>query len=391
MNKLKIFDISDTCTGCGACVNVCPKHCLRLEPDNEGFYMPKYQDGCIECGMCEKVCHVIHSNEKKPISEESVIIYHSSDSDIREKSSSGGAFSLFADYVIKNEGVVFATLYNPETKRVEVSSTDSFPVQRFRKSKYAESFSGDTCSQIRRELQNGRTILFCGTPCQVSGLKRFLETSKVDMTKLLTIDFICHGVPSMKCLNAFLSYDGREVVDMDFRYKDFSDKKIGWHDMAYCEYYASGESRVLTCNDLHYYYYYYPFLESIMLRKSCYTCKEVSFSSADITVGDFWSIYKDKSIADDNKGVSIIKFHTPKAINIWSELNIDGYHREISFDIIQSQLTNKTSGLQKERTVFFAEVGKKGYMPTVRRRYIRKFIQYKLMKYGSRIKRLFLR
>ena len=128
-----------------------------------------------------------------------------------------------------------------------------------------------------------------------------------------------------------------------------------------------------------------------MLRKSCYTCDEVNYSVADITVGDFWSIYKDKSIKDDNKGVSIIKFHTQKALSVWSELKVDGYQREISFDIIQSQLTNKTNGLQNERTDFFAEVEKKGYMSTVRHRYVRKYIQFKIMKYGSKIKRLFKR
>lgn len=390
MSQLKILDITDTCTGCGACVNVCPKHCLRLEPDLEGFYVPKYQEGCIECGLCEKTCHVIHSTGKKPISKDSVFIYHSSDNGIREKSSSGGAFSLFADYVIQSGGVVFATLYNPETKRVEVSNTDLFPLQKFRKSKYVESFFGDSYSPIRTELKKGRKILFCGTPCQVSGLIRYLETLKVEASNLLTIDFICHGVPSMKCLNAFLSYDGRKVVDMDFRYKDFSGMKIGWHDMAYCEYYESGDNKVFTCNDLHYYYYYYPFLESVMLRKSCYTCNEVNYSAADITVGDFWSINKDKTIADDNKGVSIIKIHTQKALSVWSELKVDGYQREICFDLIQSQLTNKTNGLQKERTFFFAEVEKKGYMFVVRRRYIRNYIRYKIMKYGSRIKRLFI-
>lgn len=391
MNKLKILDIRDTCTGCGACVNVCPKNCLRLEPDIEGFYVPKYQEGCIECGLCDNTCHVINSTEKNPISKESVFIYHSSDNGIRENSSSGGAFSLFADYVIQNGGVVFATLYNAEIKRVEVSNTDLFPLQKFRKSKYVESFSGDTCSQIRKELKNGRMVLFCGTPCQVSGLKRYLGTLKVDISNLLTIDFICHGVPSMKCLNAFLSYNGREVIDMDFRFKDFSYKKIGWHDMVYCEYYASGDNKVLTCNDLHYYYYYYPFLESVMLRKSCYTCDEVNYSAADITVGDFWSIYKDKSIADDNKGVSIIKFHTQKALSVWNELKVDGYYSEISFDIIKSQLINKTNGLLKERNDFFAEVENKGFITTVRRRYVRKYIHYKILKYGSRIKRLFIR
>lgn len=386
MNKLKILNITDSCTGCGACVNVCPKHCLSLEPDKEGFYGPVYQDGCIECGMCEKVCHIIHAENKQAIANNDVYIYHSSDNSIREKSSSGGAFSLFSNYVINNGGVVFATLYNPRIKRVEVSNSDIFPIQKFRKSKYVESFTGDTCSQIRKELKNGRLVLFCGTPCQVSGLKRYLEIVNVDISNLITIDFICHGVPSMTCLNAFLTYDGRTVVDMDFRFKDFNNK-IGWHDMAYCEYYSNGKHKVLTANDLHYYYYYYPFLESIMLRKSCYTCDEVNRSSADITVGDFWTIHKDKSIIDDNKGVSIVMVHSQKAKNIWDEIKRDGYQRTVPIDIIKSQLTNKTNGLQDKRAAFFAEVCKRGYMSTVQRRYILKYIQYKIMKYGSTIKR----
>lgn len=391
MEKMKILKISTTCTGCGACVNVCPKHCLRLEPDKEGFYMPSFHDGCIECGMCEKVCHIINAESKREISNKSVFVYKSSDDTIREKSSSGGAFSLFSDYVIQKGGVVFATLYNHETKRVEVSNTDLFPLQKFRKSKYVESFSGETYSQIRKELKNGRKVLFCGTPCQVAGLKRYLEALKTDISNLLTIDFICHGVPSMKCLYEFLAYDGRKVVDVDFRYKDFSEMHVGWHDMTYCEYYADGTHKVLTSNELQYYYYYYPFLESVLLRKSCYMCNEVNHSSADITVGDFWSIYKDKTVEDDNKGVSIVIPHTDKAIKLWCDLKGKGHHKEIPFDIIKTQLTNKINALYKEREAFFADVSKRGYMTTVRRRYFKKFIESKIKKYGSRIKRLFAR
>lgn len=391
MKKLKILDISDICTGCGACVNVCPKHSLRLEPDKEGFYMPSYLEGCVECGMCEKVCHVINADNKRDISDRDVFVYKSSDDTVREKSSSGGAFSLFADHVIKKGGVVFATLYNHETKRVEVSNTDVFPVQSFRKSKYVESFIGDTCSKIRKELNNGRTVLFCGTPCQVGGLKRYLETLKTDTSNLLTIDFICHGVPSMKCLNAFLTFDGRDVVNVDFRYKDFSDDNLGWHDMVYCEWLSSGAFEVLKSDKLRYYYYYWPFLENIMLRKSCYTCNEINHSSADITIADFWSIHKEKTIVDDNKGVSIVKIHTQKALIMWELLKRNGNHRAIAFDIVKSQFSSNKTGQRYKRDVFFEEVSKRGYINTVRRRYFLVYIKNLLLQYGSRIKRIIIK
>ena len=388
MNKLKILNIRDTCTGCGACVAVCPKRCLRLEPDKEGFYMPCYQDGCIECGMCEKVCHVINAENKTQISNRNVFIYKSFDDTVREKSSSGGAFSLFADYVVQKEGVVFATLYNPETKRVEVSNSDLNPIQRFRKSKYVESFSGDTCLQIWKELKKGRLVLFCGTPCQVGGLKSYLKALKVDASNLLTIDFICHGVPSMKCLNSFLTFDGRDVVNLDFRYKDFASENLGWHDMVYCEWYSSGAFKVLKSNKLRYYYYYWPFLENVMLRKSCYTCNEVKHSSSDLTIADFWSIHKEKTIIDDNKGVSIVKIHTQKALNMWELLKCNGNHREIAFDIVKSQFSSNKTGQRYNRDVFFEEVSKRGYINTVRRRYFLVYIKNLLLYYGSRIKRI---
>ena len=390
METPKIFCIENSCTGCGACSSVCPKKCLHLEQDAEGFYYPSITEGCVGCKLCEKVCHVLNADCKNTITKDRVYTYSSSKEEIREQSSSGGAFSLFADYALEQGGVVFSTLFNPQTQRVEISNTDLFPLSFFRKSKYVESFSGDTCKLIHEELKKGRYILFCGTPCQVSGLFRFLTVLKANTSRLFTIDFICHGTPSAKCFKSFLGCNKHIVNNVDFRYKDFSKKDLGWHDMVYCEFYTNGSKRVLTSHDLHYYYYYMPFLDNVSLRKSCYFCNEVNVSSADITVGDFWSIHKDKSILDDNKGVSIVKVHTQKAAELWEKLKLEGVFESVSFEFIESQLTNKNIGFFDKRKEFFDEVKSKGYMPTVRHRYFKKYVYNSITRYGSYIKRLII-
>ena len=392
ITNLKILDIENTCTGCGACADVCPKNCLKLGSNNEGFYYPQFDSSqCINCGLCEKVCHVLNSNEKKAISEDNFYTYSSTQTIIREESSSGGAFTLFAEYVLAEGGIVYSTLFNENSGIVEVSNSDLFPLKKFRKSKYVESYVGKSYQAIHKELKSGRAVLFCGTPCQVAGLKRYLNVLKSDTSKLLTIDFICHGVPSAKCFDAFLSRNKRKVIDVDFRYKDFSQKKTGWHDMVYCEYYADGSKRVLTSKNLHYYYYYMPFLENVSLRKSCYFCNEVNMSSADITVGDFWSIHKDKYIVDDNKGVSIVNLHSNKAIELWNKLKENGHYSQVSFSLIANQLTNKNLPSLEKRKFFFDEVNKKGYIPTVRNCYFKKYIVNTIIRYGHTIKSLFIR
>lgn len=386
MENPRILSIENSCTGCGACSSVCPKSCLHMEQDVEGFYYPTITEGCVGCNLCEKVCHVLNTTHKSPITKDGVYTYSSSRDEIREQSSSGGAFTLFANYVIEQGGVVYSTLFNPQNQRVEVSNTDLFPLALFRKSKYVESFSGNTYRLILNEIKSGRYVLFCGTPCQVSGLSRFLSVLKVDTSKLLTIDFICHGTPSAKCFKLFLDRNNRLVNNVDFRYKDFTSKDKGWHDMVYCEYYSDGTKRVLTSRDLHYYYYYMPFLDNVSLRKSCYFCDEVNVSCADITVGDFWSIHKDKSIVDDNKGVSIVKIHTKKAAELWDKLKTEGVCTDVEFVLIESQLTNKNIGSFDKRNDFFNEVKSKGYMATVRHRYFKRYIFNTITRYGYYIK-----
>lgn len=378
--SLSILHIEDKCTGCGACVNICPRQCLRLSPNKEGFYYPTYDaKDCIDCKLCEKACKEVTPLEKRDISRDYIYIYHTADEQLREKSTSGGAFTSFANKVLKDGGIVFATRFNAETGRVEVSNTDIHPLDSFRKSKYVESFMGDALKQIKEQLKMNRKVLFCGTPCQVAGLKFYLQASKVSTEHLLTIDFLCHGVPSMKCLREFLDFEEsgkKKVVDVDFRYKDFTNKKIGWHNMVYCEYYDNGKKKVLKRWDRRYYYYYIPFLEDRSLRKSCYTCNQVIHSCADITVGDFWGINKYKKIKDDNKGLSFVLFHNKQLEDAWLQENNSAFIEKIPFSPVEKHYVEKdrTAKLSR-RNAFYQQVLSDGYMPTVKRIYHPQFIK----------------
>ncbi|MBQ0088640.1 MAG: Coenzyme F420 hydrogenase/dehydrogenase, beta subunit C-terminal domain, partial [Prevotellaceae bacterium] len=248
--NLKIQNIENDCTGCGSCANICPKHCLEMKPNAEGFYYPVYNPAdCITCGLCEKTCHVLYPQTVNG-SSSFFFCYRTKDEELREKSSSGGAFSLFAGHVLSKGGLVFGSVYDGEIGKLVVKNTDCVPLDSLRKSKYIESFTSRSWTEIKQSLLKNRQTLFCGTPCQVSGLLSFLRQAHVDTKNLITIDFACHGVPSNKCFSEFIKFFTRgenTVTSADFRYKDFK-KNIGWHNMVLALGLSNGKKKVIKYN-----------------------------------------------------------------------------------------------------------------------------------------------
>ena len=375
--QLAILNIEDKCTGCGACVSICPRQCLKLNADDEGFYYPECEeDKCISCHLCEKACKEVTQQEAKPIRRDYIYVYHAKDEAVREKSTSGGAFTSFANMVLRSGGVVYATRYNADTRRVEVATTDAYELDSFRKSKYVESYTGDIFAGIKDDLGKNRMVLFCGTPCQVAGLQSYLIVAKANTERLITLDFVCHGVPSMKCLDSFLTFEEggkRKIVDVDFRYKDYSKKKQGWHNMNYCEYYSDGSQKVLGPRDLH--YYYYPFLENRTLRKSCYACNQIMYSYADVSIGDFWGIKKYPEIKDDNKGLSFLLFHNKNLEEAWlNEIKGDFVEKTPFYPNENQYKEAKRESQRPARDEFYRRIKRDGYIKTVRKAYIPRYI-----------------
>lgn len=180
------------CCGCSACVQICPKRCIVLKEDKEGFLYPVVnQTLCIECGKCEKACPELHPFD----AGESLKAYAAKHPDdaVRAESSSGGIFTLLADAVIDAGGVVFGARFDNDWSVVHDFTETHEGLQAFRGSKYVQSRIGSTYEQAERFLKSGRKVLFTGTPCQIAGLKRYLHK---EYENLWAVDFVCHGVPS---------------------------------------------------------------------------------------------------------------------------------------------------------------------------------------------------
>lgn len=198
---INILDKKDCC-GCASCVQVCPKQCISMNEDCEGFLYPKVDSAaCIDCGLCEKVCPVINQNEPK----EPLAVYAAMNSNekIRLKSSSGGIFTLIAEQILADGGVVFGARFNENWEVIHDYAETVEGLEPFRGSKYVQSLIGDNYKYAKQFLLEGRKVLFSGTPCQIAGLKKFLCK---EYENLLTVEMVCHGVPSPKVWRDYLQY-----------------------------------------------------------------------------------------------------------------------------------------------------------------------------------------
>lgn len=359
---IKILHLDDKCTGCGACTSICAKRALTLEYNKEGFYYPLLDAGkCVECRLCEKACHILN----KPINKEkdrnfTPYMLKANDEDLVNKSSSGGIFSLIANEVLNEGGIVYGARYNFEKERLEHCSTDECSLDELRKSKYIESYIGNTFADVRKQLNTNRKVFFCGTPCQVKGLLTYLETKKTYIENLITARFICHGVPSNKFFTEYKHWKekkvGSKITDIDFR-----PKTRGWKTSNIVLKLQNGR----TVDELYQEnYYYYYFQHNYLLRTCCYNCKMLNEKQGDFTIADFWGISMYDKDCKDNKGISLVLSQTSKAKDILQSIKVDCSIIELpqnAIDYIYKDPESKKVLLAK-RTEMMREVIEIGYM-----------------------------
>ena len=337
------------CCGCHACATVCAIHCIAMQPDEQGFFYPVVDMKlCVDCGLCEKVCPVINQSEdKKPIK---VFAAKNKNEEVRRKSSSGGMFTLLAEYVLNNGGVVFGTKFDDDWNVVH-SSTDTLDgIADFRGSKYVQSTIGNTYREAKDFLTQGRKVLFSGTPCQIAGLKKYLRT---DYDNLITMDIICHGVPSPKVWQDYLTAlrasfrtqcgVGKNSVSSSLNELpvitgiSFRDKTNGWKKYGFEVRYDAASKAVKntvskSANDKdNTFLQPFPdnvfmkgFLANLYLRPSCYACVARSGKSgADISVGDYWGIQGYHPKFDDDKGIGLILINTQKGKELFEQFDAE--------------------------------------------------------------------
>ena len=328
------------CCGCSACVQKCPKQCISLYEDNEGFLYPRVNTvSCINCGLCERVCPVLNQAEERTPME--VFAAKNPNEEIRKESSSGGIFTLLAEQTIDTGGVVFGVKWNEHFEAVHAYTETKDGLADFRGSKYVQSQVGETFKQAEQFLKQGRHVLYSGTPCQIAALKLYLQK---EYDNLLAVDIICHGTPSPGVFRWYLSEElqmsfarqnGKKIKfdqpssitsiakadilakELGFEIKNirFRDKQLGWKNY----HFALSLDNISTSTQTFISYPFHKnsfmrgFLRDIYLRPSCYACPAKSGKSgSDITLADYWGIDSLIPKLDDDLGVSGITINTNK-------------------------------------------------------------------------------
>lgn len=296
------------CCGCSACAMKCPKHCITMQADSEGFLYPVVnKEACIDCGLCEKVCHELHPyDERKPLNVYAAINKNES---IRLKSSSGGIFYLLAEKTISEGGVVFGARFDEDWQAVIDYAETLEEVKPFMGSKYVQARTATAFKDAEAFLKQGRKVLFSGSPCQIAGLHHYLRKEYDNLT---TVDFVCHGVPSPKVWQRYLdevvTSGKRAINDVQFRNKD-----DGWKKFNFVLSYDQEDKSYSLCSWHQQNHYMRAFLSDMILRPSCHDCRsKQGRSHSDITIADFWGIDKEMPEMDDDKGTGLVLVNTDK-------------------------------------------------------------------------------
>lgn len=321
MEKITLFTEKSQCCACGACLNICPKNAIKMQNDEYGFPYPIIdEDKCIKCGACKKVCAFQHTEEKNIPKE----VYAASreDNEKIRKSASGGIFAVFAEYVLSHEGVVFGAAMRYKEGRLVPEHIEVKEIEQLDEilgSKYIQSSIGTTYKLSKKYLNEGKLVLFSGTPCQIAGLKSFLGK---EYENLLTIDIICHGVPSADLFKGYITYlehkFGQSIIDFKFRDKC---KGTGYNaKIVLKDKNGNITSKYISCKDSS---YYSLFLKSESCRENCYCCKYANIHRVgDITIGDYWGIQEEHPESliqnggslDEKRGISVIIVNTNNGV-----------------------------------------------------------------------------
>ena len=347
------------CSGCHACMAVCPKRCISMRRDEEGFLYPTADKSkCVSCGLCEKACQSI--NPIKSDNTAKAYAAYNKNEAIRMQSSSGGVFTLIAEYIIEKGGAVFGAAFDDELNVRHICVDKKEDLYLLRGSKYLQSTIGNTYHEAKALLLQGRYVLFTGTPCQIDGLLHFLN-KKYD--KLYTQDIICHGVPSPMVWQRYLEYQssacGGEVDRKSL--PAFRRKDEGWKRYSVSYRFADDtEYRQTLDKDL----FMNAFLSNICLRPSCYACHSKSLNrNSDITLADFWGIENILPEMFDDKGTSLIFVNSDKGQDVFDGIIKNIKYAQVDINEAVKYNTSAYSAVYKpiRRKRYMQRIGKEDF------------------------------
>ena len=352
----KMIDIKEKnkCCGCYACFNKCPTNAIEMKKDEKGFSYPIVnKEKCVNCGLCEKACPILKKEKEKKNDKKAYACINKNDN-IRNQSSSGGIFTLLAEEIIKKGGVVFGATFNEKFEVMHDCAEGIEDLVKFRGSKYVQSSINSTYQKAKEFLESDKYVLFTGTPCQIEGLKSYLDK---EYDKLYTQDIICHGVPSATVWNKYLEYREKRK-NSKIKKVEFRNKEKGWHLYNLRISYENDEVYERNQRDD---IFMKAFLRNTILRDSCYQCyfKKINRMS-DITLADFWGIEKVLPEMDDNKGVSLVITNTKKGEELLEKITSNIISKEIKLEdaIKFNKSFTESAPMDKNREKFFENLDK---------------------------------
>lgn len=347
-NKFLLKGDKKECNGCGICTKICPKNCIEMKEDSEGFLYPIIDENrCIHCNKCKNICSNINPPNK--YKGETYAAINKSEEE-RKNSASGGMFYLLAKNIIEKNGVVFGVEYTKKL-RVQHSFAENLEdCKKFQDSKYVRSDLNNSFEKAKEFLENDRWVLFTGTSCQVHALKLFLGK---DYEKLILCDIICHANPSPKIFKMYLE-NIEKKYNKEIEKISFRTKENGWKNQTPIIQFIDGskieESTFLKA-----------FICELINRPSCHACKFASFNrQSDITIGDFWKVDKvfGNSEMDDDKGTSLILINTEKGKKIFDEIKENMKLKRTTKELGLGNNRHENKPLHVNRQKFFKKVAK---------------------------------
>lgn len=357
---MKICNLNE-CTACEACVQSCPVACITMKENKDGFLYPNIDENkCISCLKCAKVCH---NNQKLAKNKSIFYMGWHKDIEILKKSSSGGAFTAIADFVLEQGGVVFGAAFDKETRSVKhVAVENGKNLDEIRLSKYYQG-TIDDCYVKTKEILKNRWVLFSGTACQIAGLYTFLGK---DYVNLITVDVLCHGVASHKVVDEYIKCKEKKykkkIVDFKFRLKPNDSDWMNGGGTKIKLYFDNGTSSVVN-NETD--TYFVGFNSYLFLRNSCYNCKYIGTERiADFTLADYWGVPIEQITDKERKyGVSLILANSDKAKKIIHMLKRDMIIKQIDprNAISHNQALEKPSTFNPHRISFFRKLGRRDF------------------------------